>query len=95
MTSLNSTPARVGRCDCCSDKASETNERGKFCAKHALTTGQGFYGCHNRAPFRKVVQDYRNPEITWQFRTINWGCGYDLRATDARCSGCEWIERIE
>lgn len=48
------------------------------------------YGCHNRPPFRPVVQSQQYG-VTFPF-TMNPNCQYihtDLGRVDPRCEGCK------
>ena len=59
------------------------------------------YGCYNRqlkesyqVPVRDIASNgnlvgYKMITI---LNTMSRDCRYDLRSTDVRCSGCEWID---
>ena len=58
------------------------------------------YGCHNRqlkTSYQTLVRDINNAGnlIGYKMITIlnamSKDCHYDLRSTDVRCSGCEWL----
>ena len=59
------------------------------------------YGCHNRqlkTSYQTLVRakDSAGNLVGYKMITIlntmSNDCRYDLRSTDVRCSGCEWID---
>ena len=59
------------------------------------------YGCYNRrlvTRYSTLVRDINNAgnlvghKVVTILNTMSQDCHYDLRSTDVRCSGCEWIE---
>ena len=59
------------------------------------------YGCHNRqlkTSYQTLVRDIDSTgnliglTVLSIRNTMSQDCHYDLRSTDVRCSGCEWID---
>ena len=59
------------------------------------------YGCHNRqlkTSYQTLVRDTDSAgnliglKMVTIRNTMSQDCRYDLRSTDVRCSGCEWID---
>lgn len=59
------------------------------------------YGCYNRrlvTSYQVPVRDINNAgnlvgyKVITLRNTMSQDCRYDLRSTDVRCSGCEWID---
>ena len=61
------------------------------------------YGCHNRqlkTSYQTLVRDIDSTgnliglTVLSIRNTMSQDCHYDLRSTDVRCNGCEWIDYI-
>ena len=59
------------------------------------------YGCYNRklkTSYQTLVRDINNAgnlvghKMITVRNTMSPDCHYDLRSTDVRCRGCEWID---
>ena len=59
------------------------------------------YGCHNRqlkTSYQTLARDIDSAgnliglKMVTVLNTMSKDCHYDLRSTDVRCTGCEWID---